>query len=77
MVKAIIDITQRANRVINIVKAKYDLRDKSEAINRMAKEFEAFILEPGLSPEFIKKMEKVKTEKTIRVKNFAKRYGID
>ena len=40
MVKAIIDISQKTNRVINVVKAKYDLKDKSQAINKMAEEFD-------------------------------------
>ena len=33
MVKAIVDIDEKANRVINIVKAKENLKDKSDAIN--------------------------------------------
>jgi len=33
MVQAIIDIKDKTNRVLNMVKAKYDLKDKSEAIN--------------------------------------------
>jgi len=33
MVKAIVTIDDRTNRIINIVKAKYGLKDKSQAIN--------------------------------------------
>ena len=40
MVQAIIKISERTNRVLNIVKAKYGLKDKSEAINLVAKEYE-------------------------------------
>ena len=37
MVQAIVDISMEANRVLNIIKAKYGLRDKSQAINAMAR----------------------------------------
>ena len=33
MVKAIVDISEDANRILNIVKAKEALKDKSDAIN--------------------------------------------
>ena len=36
MVKVVIDISGYMNRVLNILKAKYGLRDKSDAINVMA-----------------------------------------
>lgn len=59
MVQAIIDINEKTNRVLNIVKAKYSLRDKSESIERMAKEYEEEVLEPQLRPEYIKKLKKI------------------
>lgn len=77
MVQAIINISERANRVINIVKAKYGLKDKSEAINIMAKEYEQDIMEPELKPEFIEKMKKIEKEKAIKIgtiEDFEKRY---
>jgi hypothetical protein len=79
MVKAIIDISQKTNRVINVVKAKYDLRDKSQAINKMAEEFEEFVLEPELRPEFIEKLRRIEKEPTIKIgtiKDLKKRYGL-
>jgi hypothetical protein len=36
MVKAIIDVSKEANRVLNIIKAEYDLKTKSEAIEKLA-----------------------------------------
>ena len=59
MVQAIVKISDRANRVLNIVKAKYGLRDKSEAINVMAEEYEEDIMEPELKPEYIEKIRKI------------------
>ena len=76
MVKAIVDLDERTNRVVNIVKAKYGLNDKSEAIGRMAQEYEKMLLEPALRPEFIEKMEKRQREKVVKVTDFKKRYGL-
>lgn len=76
MVQAIINIEDHANRVLNIVKAKFGLKDKSEAINIMAEQYEQEILEPGLRPEFIEKMKKRQLEPTVKVKNFKKHFGM-
>ena len=71
MVQAIINISERANRVLNIVKAKYGLKDKSEAINIMAEEYEQEIIEPELRPEYIEKLEKIQKQKGVPFKNMA------
>ncbi len=57
MVQAIINIEDRTNRILNIIKAKFGLKDKSEAINVMAKQYEKELLEPQLRPEYIEKLE--------------------
>ncbi len=77
MVKALIDIDKHANRILNIVKAKYDLRDKSQAITVMAEEYEENILEPELRPEFVEDLKKAQKEKAFHVKNFGKEFGLD
>ncbi len=59
MVKAMIDISEESNRVLNIVKAKYGFVDKSHAIDFVVKEFEENRLEPSLRPEFVAKLKKV------------------
>jgi alpha-ketoglutarate-dependent taurine dioxygenase len=59
MVKAIININESANRLLNILKAKYDLKDKSQAINKMAEQYEEEILEPELRPEYVDKIKKI------------------
>jgi len=59
MVKAIININENTNRLLNILKAKYGLKDKSEAIDKMAKEYEEEILEPELRPEYVEKIKKI------------------
>jgi hypothetical protein len=59
MVKAIININENTNRLLNILKAKYGLKDKSEAIDKMAEEYEEEILEPELRPEYVEKIRKI------------------
>ncbi len=55
MVKAMINIQERTNRVLNVVKAKYGLKDKSEAIDKITNEYEQHFLEIRLHPEYLKK----------------------
>ena len=77
MTQALIKLNENINRVLNIVKAKYDLKDKSETIEFIVKKYIEYENEPELKPEFIKKINKIKKEKSIRVDDFAKRYGLD
>ena len=51
MVKAIIDIEEETNRILNIIKAKYGLKDKSSAIDKIRQEYAEEILESGMKPE--------------------------
>lgn len=74
MVKAIVNIDEKANRVINIVKAKENLRDKSDAINIIIEAYGKELLEPELRPEFIKELLEAQKEKTVKVNDFASRY---
>jgi hypothetical protein len=63
MVQAIINIDEHANRVLNIVKAKFGLKDKSEAIEMMAEQYEEELLEPELRPEYVEKLKGIKKQK--------------
>jgi hypothetical protein len=79
MVQALINIDDNANRVLNIIKAKYGLKDKSAAINKMAEEYENVILDPELKPEYIEKLKKIEKQEAIEVgtvENLRKRYGL-
>ena len=69
MVQAIININEHTNRILNIVKAKYDLNDKSAAIDLMAMQYEEEILDPELKPEYIEKARKIKQQKAVDVGN--------
>jgi hypothetical protein len=71
MVQAIIDINDSTNRVLNIVKAQFGLKDKSQAIEVMAQRYEQDILEPALRYEYIEKLNKIEKQKGIKFKNMA------
>jgi len=75
MVQAMVKISERANRVLNVVKAKYDLRDKSAAIEKIAMEYEKEILEPELKPEFIESVKNAQKGKFKKVKNISEIFG--
>jgi Zn-dependent M32 family carboxypeptidase len=79
MVQAIINIDDNTNRILNIIKAKYGLKDKSAAINKMAEEYEEMILEPELKPEYIEKLRRIQKQEVLEVgtvENLRKRYGL-
>ncbi|MFH2027574.1 MAG: DUF2683 family protein [Nanoarchaeota archaeon] len=79
MVQAIINIEDQTNRVLNIVKAKFGLKDKSEAIDRMAQQYEESILEPELRPEYIEKAKGIIKQKKIHLgttENLRKRLNL-
>ena len=76
MVQALVRIDGNTNRVLNVVKAKYDLKDKGEAIQLVVNKYIEVEDEPELKPEFIEKMRQIQKQKSIKVNDFAKRYGL-
>ena len=62
MVQAMIEIPEEANQVLNIIKARYNLKTKSEAITKVVLECAKQILEPELRPEYVIKLQKIKEE---------------
>jgi hypothetical protein len=78
MVKAIIDIDDNTNRILGIIKAEFGLKDKSQAIDIMAKEYEQLVFEPKVKPSYLKRLKKIEKEKNIHIgtlKDFDKIYG--
>ena len=75
MVSALIEIDDNTNRVLSVVKAKYGLRDKGEAIQFVVNKY-VEEEEPELRPEFIEKIRSIEKQKSIPVEDFAKRYGL-
>ena len=65
MVQSIIDVGENEDRILNIVKAKYGLKNKSQAISLILKTYNESFLEPELRPEYIDKLNKIEKEKGI------------
>ncbi len=77
MVQAVIHISDHTNRIINIVKAKYGFKDKSQAIEYIIEEYESKFLEPELRPEYIEKIKKRQKEETIKIRDLRKHFGLE
>ena len=69
MVQSLIQIDEREDRILNIVKAKYGLKNKSEAVALIAQIYEDSFLEPPLRPEYIQKLEKIRKGKFIKYRS--------
>ncbi|MDA3836164.1 MAG: DUF2683 family protein [Nanoarchaeota archaeon] len=59
MISARVNLNSYVNKVLGIVKLKYDLKDKSEAINKFVEMYGEDIVEKGASEEYTKKVMKV------------------
>lgn len=80
MVKAIVDISEDANRILNIIKAEYGLKDKSQAIDRMAEDYKEMVFEPKIKDSYLRKLKNIQNEPLIKIgtlKDFRKRYNLD
>jgi len=68
MVDARVALTDYSNRVLNVVKAKYDLNDKSEALNKFIEDYGSEEVEPEVKASYVKKILRIE-------KNHLKKYG--
>ena len=66
MVQNIINLGNKEDRILNIVKAKYGLKNKSQAVALITQIYEDSFLEPELRPEYIKKLEKIRKGKYLK-----------
>ena len=76
MVQAMINISEQTNQMLNIVKARFNLKDKSQAIEKVVLEQAGEMLEPELRPEFIEKMKRIQNQPTVKIKNFDEHFGL-
>jgi hypothetical protein len=67
-----IRIDEHTNRVLNIVKAKHGLKDKSQAIDLVVSEYEQSFLEPKLRPEYKNKLARILRGKHLSRQEFDK-----
>lgn len=64
MVNALIKIDDETNRILNMIKAKYSFKDKSETINYIAKNY-ANLIEP-----YLLEKEKIKPSVGLMARNY-------
>lgn len=62
MVQNIFDLGEREDRILNIIKAKFGLKNKSEALALIVQSYEDNFLEPELRPEYLQKLRKIEEE---------------
>ena len=77
MTLALVQLSENSNRVLNIVKAKYNLKDKSQAIEAVIHHYIDCQDEPELRPEFVARISKAESGRFVKVADFRKRYGGD
>ncbi len=62
MVQTLINLDSMEDRVLNIVKARHGLKNKSQAIAMILKSYADVFLEPSINPLYIKRLDKIKKE---------------
>lgn len=68
MVLARMQLNDYTNKVLNIVKIKFDLKDKSEALNKFVEEYGNDILDREVKEEYVKEILSIDN-------NHMKKYG--
>ncbi len=69
MVQAIVTLGENEDRLLTIVKGKFGLKNKSEAVNFIIDKYGEELLEPELRPEYVEKLNKIKKQHGIRFKD--------
>ncbi|HLD58131.1 MAG TPA: antitoxin [archaeon] len=59
MAQALIILNENQDRVVTIVKGKYGLKNKSQAVGLIVDKFEEALLEPELRPEYKEELLKI------------------
>ncbi len=72
MTSAIVNLTEKNSMYLNILKAYFGLKNKSDAMNFIVSEYAKEVLEPQLRPEYAKKLQKIMKEKGNSYKSLAK-----
>ena len=76
MPQALISLSKESNKILNLVKAKYNLNDKSSAVEIVIDHYIECEGEPDLKDEFIERIKKAEKGRFIRVDDFARHYGV-
>ncbi len=63
MTSAIVNLTEENNRFLNIIKAHFGIKNKSDAINFVVENFPKKEIELEVRPEYIRKLQKLRKQK--------------
>ena len=74
LVQSLVRVSEDANRVLNVVKAKHGLRTKSEALDLVARAYAKKLLEPDLRPEYVERLKAIEKQRSVLVRSLSKRY---
>ena len=69
MPKAVVELSEHANRVVNVVKARDGLRGKSEALESIVAAYEETILDPALRPDFAADLQRIRKGKFRKIRS--------
>jgi len=69
MVQGIINVGEKEDRILNIVKAQNNLKNKSQAIELIINVYADSFLEPELRDDFLVKLNSIKKQKGLRFNN--------
>ena len=59
MITARVGLSEYTNKVLNVIKAKYDLKDKSEALNKFIELYGDDVVEKEPKEAYVKKVLKI------------------
>ncbi len=75
MPKAVVELSEHANRVVNVVKARDGLKGKSEALESIVAAYEETILDPALRPDFAADLQRIRKGKFRRIRSLNDVFG--
>ena len=73
MTQAIVRLGEYEDRVLQIVKGKFGLKNKSDAVNFVIQKYDEEMLEPELRPEYVEKIDKIAKGKHFTRTEFEKK----
>ena len=69
MVQVVVNLSSKANKAVGIVKASYNLSNKSKAIDFIIEKFAGELIEPPLREDYIKRIKKAEKGKFVEIKD--------
>ena len=75
MPKAVVELSEHANRVVNVVKARDGLKGKSEALESIVAAYEETILDPALRPDLAADLQRIRKGKFLKIRSLNEVFG--